>query len=72
MDKSTSTTSSNNKKCNYIIDFQDDISFGKIDTEIIYGVFLPKDGDNNLRLLIKEISEIMKTTYTSISLLIKK
>ena len=72
MDKSSSTSSSNNKKSHYSIDFQGDISFGPIDSEIIYGDFIPKDGDNNLRILIKESNEIMKTTNNSMGLMIKK
>ena len=46
MEKNTTTTSRDNKKSQYSIDFQGDISFGKIDSEIIYGDFFLKDGDN--------------------------
>ena len=48
------------------------LTFGQIEPEIIYGDFLPKDGDNNLRKLIKESTEIMKTTGTSVDLMINK
>ena len=72
MDKIASTNSHNNKKSHYNIDFQGHISFGPIEPEIIYGDFLPKDGDNNLRKLIKESTEIMKITSTSIDLMINK